>query len=311
MSYGNGLAPQGALIPLLPRQQNGAYPVPVAPAVWASLHRMEGAFRRDTGMQLKITDGYRDLATQVRTFTTRYRRGHVSWDMRTYRGARWGLLPGHASAAVPGTSNHGGFDPHAVDFASGINAFGTRAHEWMRANASAFGFVHPAWAQKGGRFPEPWHWEHSWSRDTFRGQPIGFVADLQRALQRHGHKIVVDGHYGTGTRRELVVFQEHRGLAGDAILGTLTLAALGIDQWGTTTSTTGAGTGLADLTDEEIDMTADELRQIVRDELALTQDKVIKSNAALGRMEATWGPGLAGLEARLDALTTPREDDHR
>ena len=203
----------------------------------------------------QITDGYRDLATQERTFTTRYRRGYPSWDMRTYRGARWGLLPGHASAAVPGTSNHGGFDPHAVDFASGINSFGTKTHEWMRKHARAFGFVHPAWAQRGGRFPEAWHWEHTWSRDTFRGQPITFVADLQRALVRAGHALTVDGHYGTGTRRELVIFQEHRGLAGDAILGPLTLAALGIDQWGNpTTTTTGAGIGLADITDEEIDM---------------------------------------------------------
>ena len=255
MAYGNGLAPLDQLIPILPRMQNGAYPIVVSPAVWASLYRMEGAFRAAGHGQLRITDGYRDRATQERTFTTRYRRGYPSWDMRAYRGARWGLLPGHASAAVPGTSNHGGFDPHAVDFASGINSFGTKTHEWMRKHARAFGFVHPAWAQRGGRFPEAWHWEHTWSRDTFRGQPITFAADLQRALVRAGHALTVDGHYGTGTRRELVIFQEHRGLAGDAILGPLTLAALGIDQWGNpTTTTTGAGIGLADITDEEIDM---------------------------------------------------------
>ena len=255
MAYANGIAPLDHLIPILPRMQNGAYPIVVSPAVWASLYRMEAAFRASGHGQLRITDGYRDLATQERTFTTRYRRGYPSWDMRAYRGARWGLLPGHASAAVPGTSNHGGFDPHAVDFASSINSFGTKTHEWMRKHARAFGFVHPAWAQRGGRFPEAWHWEHTWSRDTFRGQPITFVADLQRALVRAGHALTVDGHYGTGTRRELVIFQEHRGLAGDAILGPLTLAALGIDQWGNpTTTTTGAGIGLADITDEEIDM---------------------------------------------------------
>ena len=256
MAYGNGLAPLDQLLPILPRMQNSAYPIVVPPAVWASLYRMEGAFRAAGHGQLRITDGYRDLATQERTFTTRYRRGYPSWDMRTYRGAKWGLLPGHASAAVPGTSNHGVFAPApAADFASGINSFGTKTHEWMRANAPTFGFVHPAWAQRGGRFPEAWHWEHTWSRDTFRGQPITFAADLQRALVRAGHALTVDGHYGTGTRRELVIFQEHRGLAGDAILGPLTLAALGIDQWGTpTTTTTGAGTGPAATTDEEIDM---------------------------------------------------------
>lgn len=255
MAYGNGLAPLDQLLPILPRMQNGAYAIHVAPRVWASLMRMESVFRRDTGTQLRITDGYRSRSVQERTFTTRYRRGYVSWDMRWYLGARWGLLPGHASAAVPGTSNHGQFRPHAVDLASGINAFGSVGHEWMRKHAHEFGFVHPTWAQRRGRFPEPWHWEYHDNLDPHAGEPIPLAGAVQRALARHGHAITIDGHYGPGTRRELAIFQEHRGLTGDAILGPLTLAALGIDQWGTpTTTTTGAGTGPANITDEEIDM---------------------------------------------------------
>ena len=59
--------------------------------------------------------------------------------------------------AVPGTSNHGwGL---AVDLGGGVNRFGTAQHEWMRANGPGHGFVHPAWAQRGGSNPEAWHWE--------------------------------------------------------------------------------------------------------------------------------------------------------
>ena len=30
----------------------------------------------------------------------------------------------------------------------------------MKANAPAYGFVHPDWAEPGGSRPEPWHWEY-------------------------------------------------------------------------------------------------------------------------------------------------------
>ena len=169
-----------------------------------------------------------------------------------------------------------------------------------------------------------WHSEHSWSRDTYRGQPIAFVVDLQRALQRHGHQIVVDGQYGTGTRRELVVFQEHRGLAGDAILGPLTLAALGIDQWGTPTSVSGAGTGPADVTDEEIDMAT------AADIMARLDALDAKLDRALNYADEASDPPVYGSTllqkttvsnhaideikrgvAALAAAQIPREDDHR
>jgi LAS superfamily LD-carboxypeptidase LdcB len=58
---------------------------------------------------------------------------------------------------VPGTSNHGwGL---AVDLCGGVNLFGTAQTVWMQLNAGHYGWVHPDWAQAGGRNPEPWHWE--------------------------------------------------------------------------------------------------------------------------------------------------------
>jgi hypothetical protein len=60
-------------------------------------------------------------------------------------------------AAAPGKSNHGwGL---AVDFCGGIQNWNTPQHNWMVANAGRFGWFHPAWAQRGGSKPEPWHWE--------------------------------------------------------------------------------------------------------------------------------------------------------
>lgn len=92
------------------------------------------SFQAAFGRPIAVTDAYRDYASQVR--------------LKREKGRM---------AATPGTSNHGwGL---AVDLGGGINRFGTREHEWMRAHAPAHGWVHPPWAQAGGSLPEPWHWE--------------------------------------------------------------------------------------------------------------------------------------------------------
>ena len=60
-------------------------------------------------------------------------------------------------AATPGTSNHG-FGV-AIDMA-GMGTYGTPGYNWMHAHAAQYGWVHPPWAEPGGRGPhEPWHWE--------------------------------------------------------------------------------------------------------------------------------------------------------
>lgn len=99
-----------------------------------SFDALSGAFARRFGRPIAVTDAYRDYATQV---VLKRRKGHM--------------------AATPGKSNHGwGL---AVDLGSGISSFGTAQHEWMRANAPRFGWVHPSWARQSGSLPEPWHWE--------------------------------------------------------------------------------------------------------------------------------------------------------
>ncbi|MGO3066135.1 MAG: D-alanyl-D-alanine carboxypeptidase family protein [Brevibacterium linens] len=100
----------------------------------AAFDRLSTAFEARFGAPISVTDAYRDYATQV---VLKRRKGRM--------------------AATPGTSNHGW--ALAVDLGGGINSFGTAQHQWMRANAPKFGWIHPGWARQTGSLPEPWHWE--------------------------------------------------------------------------------------------------------------------------------------------------------
>lgn len=52
------------------------------------------------------------------------------------------------------------------------------------------------------------------------------VADIQRALVKHGYKVVVDGEFGPGTERGLKAFQTAKGLNPDGITWAGTWAEL-------------------------------------------------------------------------------------
>lgn len=113
----------------------------------ASYDRMASAFRRDMGLALAITDGYRDLAAQVA--------------LRALKGP-W--------AALPGTSQHGwGL---ALDLGSRVNVSASREHAWMDAHAAEYGWVNPTWARdndpQNGQH-EPWHWEYVPALDQHGG----------------------------------------------------------------------------------------------------------------------------------------------
>ena len=97
--------------------------------------RLSAAYAASRGTELCVTDSYRSYAAQVDVFKRK-----------------------PTLAATPGRSQHGwGL---ATDLCGGIQVFGSPAHEWMRAHAGQFGWVHPRWAQRGGSKPEPWHWEY-------------------------------------------------------------------------------------------------------------------------------------------------------
>ena len=125
----NGFLPDSALCPL-----HNAPGHRLVSAAASAFNQMTAAYAETFGKPLCVTDSYRDYAGQVAVFRSKPN-----------------------LAATPGRSNHGW--GVAIDFCGGIQGFGSPAHEWMRANAGAFGWVHPGWAQQGGSKPEAWHWE--------------------------------------------------------------------------------------------------------------------------------------------------------
>lgn len=92
-------------------------------------------YQQAMGKPICLTDGYRTLGEQEQLARTKPR-----------------------LAARPGTSEHGW--GVAVDLGCGIQSFRTAEHSWMVQNADRYGWFLPAWAQRSGSKPEPWHWEY-------------------------------------------------------------------------------------------------------------------------------------------------------
>ncbi len=127
--YPNGLIPPSALCTI------GAASHMLRCDAAEAYQALSAAYASSFGGPVCITDSYRAFSAQVRLYQVK-----------------------PALAAVPGTSNHGwGL---AVDLCGGIQSFGSAQHAWMKANAPAFGWSNPAWAQPGRGREEPWHWEY-------------------------------------------------------------------------------------------------------------------------------------------------------
>lgn len=101
-----------------------------------ALAKLNIAYHKRFGRDMCVTDGYRSLARQ---YAVKQSRGGF--------------------AATPGTSEHGwGI---AVDLCDGVQSRSSATYQWMRANAGAYGWYNPDWAQPGGSGPnEPWHWQY-------------------------------------------------------------------------------------------------------------------------------------------------------
>lgn len=125
----NGFLPVSALCPLRSAPGHRL----IAPAAEA-FDAMSSAFTAALGTPLCVTDSYRDYASQVRVFRTKPN-----------------------LAATPGRSQHG--LGRAVDLCGGVQVFGTAPYDWLKQNATTYGFRHPDWAEPDGSRPEPWHWE--------------------------------------------------------------------------------------------------------------------------------------------------------
>ncbi|MDA8369047.1 MAG: D-alanyl-D-alanine carboxypeptidase family protein [Nocardiopsaceae bacterium] len=126
--YPNGLLPQGALCEL---HESGEF---LRADAATDFLAMNEAFSEEFGKPLCVTSSYRDLPNQERVYAEQ--------------------PPG--IAAVPGTSNHGlGL---AVDLCGGVQNQGSPEFNWLEANSTEWGWVHPQWAYSSPF--EPWHWEY-------------------------------------------------------------------------------------------------------------------------------------------------------
>ena len=101
-----------------------------------AMEEMNKAYKADNGSDLTINEAYRDCATQIR-----YRKE----------------LGEKAAPAPPCISNHGWGLAADIE----VGEFGSSTYNWLKANAHKYGYVHPAWAEPGGRNPEQWHWEYA------------------------------------------------------------------------------------------------------------------------------------------------------
>lgn len=169
-TYANGLIPDSVLVAL---STVGRMPAEAA----ASYERMRAAALRD-GVNLRPTssaDAHRTRAQQERVFFERYVPHNTgTGDRRVYNGRSYWRRPGVASAAVPGTSNHGNEDPAALDL-TGLGGFSGDGYRWLAKHGAEYGWENPDWARnpRAGATPEPWHWEYSRVRDRHRGSGGG------------------------------------------------------------------------------------------------------------------------------------------
>lgn len=125
----NGQLPASALCTLW----DGHYKLRGDAAV--ALAKMNLAYKQHFGDNICLSSGYRSYSQQA-----------------SLRAEKPGL------AAPAGTSNHGwGL---AVDLCDGVETGVGARYQWLRDNASNYGFANPDWALRGGVGPyEPWHWE--------------------------------------------------------------------------------------------------------------------------------------------------------
>jgi hypothetical protein len=152
VNYSNGRIPDQALTAI---PGGGRLLAPVAVtwlAICAEVYRLYGWTPRPTGP----LDAYRpydgNYYAQVETFRRRYSPTRIAGrPTKVWNGTTYWLRPGQATAAVPGTSNHGW--ACAVDV-TGLGGFTGTRYLQFAAVASRYGWTN----SEGRRIGEPWHW---------------------------------------------------------------------------------------------------------------------------------------------------------
>lgn len=157
----NGALPASSLVAL-------STPGRLLAAPAASFERLVRA-TKTTGTE-QTAEAYRDLAEQERVFRANYTTIKSQGDpsntvanggIKQWNGKTWYRKPGKATAAVPGTSNHGW--GKAVDFQN--------LGKYESSTWKAFALVAPehGWSNVEGKAAnEPWHWVYNESNDQHK-----------------------------------------------------------------------------------------------------------------------------------------------
>lgn len=190
VSYTNGAAPTSILAAV--EGQPDAFLRRDAADAW-------NRGRRDvlvrTGITLVLRGWNRTIAEQERFFFERYE-PHTTGtgpfgDVRWYKGVRYYRVRG-ASAAIPGTSNHGwGLAVDVVDY-GGVGGF-----DYQRRAATFPILARHGWTDTEGRgvIQEPWHLVYDPSRDTNPPIPEDDMTPMEmfQAKFKTGRKVMVNG----------------------------------------------------------------------------------------------------------------------
>ena len=250
-AYPNGQIPQD----LLHACGIGKF-VMVEPAA-SGMRAMVAAASGD-GVRLSATGTWRTFDQQKNLFKQRYVNHDTGEETKTWEGRIYWRLPDVASAATPGTSNHGlGLSADLSD--SATIPIGAGSLKWLANHGPSFGFWNTVRS-------ETWHWTYclgddvssavrsaggsqpaartetggadtmksaEWNSIPFPGELLrGASGDAVRAVQAKlvvlGHDIEVDGRFGNQTRQALIAMQRDHGLAADGRVGPRTWAALGL-----------------------------------------------------------------------------------
>lgn len=158
MAYSNGRLPDSALVAV--SGVVGARMRPGAAAAWETLRQAVHAAYGWWPTQTGPADAYRPYSVQEAIFRARYTTSYLAGrPTKRWNGRVWYLLPGKATAATPGTSNHGlGI---TVDI-TGLGGFTGARYKQLAEHAIPLG-----WSNAEGRsIGEAWHWTYTGPADA-------------------------------------------------------------------------------------------------------------------------------------------------
>jgi peptidoglycan hydrolase-like protein with peptidoglycan-binding domain len=229
--------------------------VMVEPAAGA-MRAMVAAAAAD-GIAISATGTWRSYDEQKRLFESRYVTNNTGGESKVWNGTKYWKLPKVASAATPGTSNHG--KGLAADISNTPTVpIGGATLQWVAEHGPSFGFWNTVKS-------EAWHWSYCLGDDAPGGvavpaapaqaAPVDWAAiaamdaklsaipfpgelvegatgepvtAIQWKLVSFGHEVATSGNFDAQTVGAVKAFQREQRLEDDGRVGKKTWAALGL-----------------------------------------------------------------------------------